>query len=61
MKNDNSKINEIISDDIKAVEYLMSYYQKAKQSTQFLTEFLKSIGEDIKSINKVLKLSYNYG
>jgi len=60
MKRKNSQIDEIISDDIKAVEYLMSYYQDAKKSPMLLTNFLKDLGEDVKQINNLFHLGYNY-
>jgi sulfur relay (sulfurtransferase) DsrC/TusE family protein len=61
MKRKNSQIDEIISDDIKAVEYLMSYYQEAKKSPMLLTNFLKDLGEDVKQINNLFHLGYNCG
>ena len=60
MKKNNTDINEIISNESKAIDYIMSYYQKSKKSPEFLTSFLKDLGEDVKRINKLFEISYNY-
>lgn len=52
-------VEEIISDETKAVDYIMSYYNDAKKSPKLLTDFLKSIGENIKAINNFNKIGYN--
>ena len=60
MKEQISNVEEIISDDTKAVDYIMSYYNDAKKSPKLLTDFLKSIGENIKTINNLNKIGYNF-
>ena len=61
MKKNNTNIEEIISNENKAIDYIMSYYQKSKKSPELLTEFLKELGEDVKRINKLVEISYNNG
>ena len=60
MKEQIFNVEEIISDDTKAIDYIMSYYNDAKKSPKLLTNFLKSIGENIKEINNLNKIGYNF-
>jgi len=52
-------IDEILSNDLKAVDYIMSYYQENRKSPKLLTNFLRELGMDLKTINNICKLSYN--
>ena len=59
LKEKDKSIEEIVKDENKAVDYIMSYYQKNKHSPKLLTEFLNKLGENVQNINNIYKIGYN--
>ena len=59
LKEKDKSIEEIVKDENKAVDYIMSYYQKNRHSPKLLTEFLNKLGENVQNINNIYKIGYN--
>ncbi|WP_024787414.1 tyrosine-type recombinase/integrase [Lebetimonas sp. JH369] len=61
LQDKNTDIQDIITDEKKAVDYIMNYYQNIKHSPKLLTDFLRKIGENTQIINNFNNnIGYNY-
>lgn len=60
LQDKNTDIQDVITDEKKAVDYIMDYYQNIKHSPKLLTDFLRKIGENIQTINNFNNIGYNY-
>ena len=61
LQDKNTNIQNIITDEKKAIDYIMNYYKNVKHSPELLTDFLRKIGDNIQTINNSSsKIGYNY-